>query len=278
MQNKRLNGLNGNLAALALGDPEGMPVLALHGWLDNAASFIPLSRPLPEYRIVALDFPGHGHSDHRPAGVVYHFVDYVADVAHAALDLGWERFTLLGHSLGANVAVVFAATYPELVDRLVLIDGVGPTAGVADDAPSRLRKSIDVGLHPRAARRGSYTNWDALVAARQQASPIGVAGAELLVRRGAREHEGEIRLRADRRLRQPSPMYLEEDVVSAFVDRVEAPTLLILAREGQVITREVTHQRIARFRDIHVEDLPGQHHLHMDDPEPVAAAIRDFIG
>ncbi|MEZ5601350.1 MAG: alpha/beta fold hydrolase [Candidatus Competibacteraceae bacterium] len=86
------------LAARAWGPLDGVPVLALHGWLDNAASFDALAPLLPNTRLVALDLTGHGRSEHRPAGVHYHFVDFIPDVVAAADALGWNRFALLGHS------------------------------------------------------------------------------------------------------------------------------------------------------------------------------------
>lgn len=271
-----LRGMSGQLAALSTGANTGHPLLALHGWLDNAASFIPLAKMMPDQHIVALEFPGHGHSDHRPRGTVYHFADYVADVAHAVGDLGWQRFTLMGHSLGANVALVFAATFPEMVDRLILIDGVGPTSGSADQAVARLRRSVDAGNASETSPRRHYADWASLIGARQYASPISGASAELLVRRGAQEVDGVIQMRSDRRLRQPSPLYLEESVVSAFVREVRAPVLLILAEDGVIGGRQTTRQRIALFEDIEVRELPGQHHLHMDDPEAVARVIETF--
>ena len=68
------------LAAHLYGPADGEPVIALHGWLDNAASFARLAPKLPGLRIVALDFAGHGHSDHRPAGAGYAIWDYAHDV------------------------------------------------------------------------------------------------------------------------------------------------------------------------------------------------------
>lgn len=272
-----LRGLTGDLAALRWGDPSATPVLALHGWLDNAASFSPLSRYLEGYQLVAMDFAGHGFSQHRPPGAIYHFLDHVADVAHAVRSLGWTRLTLVGHSLGANVAVVFSAAYPDLVERLVLIDGVGPTSGSADDSVARLRKSIDAGLDPATPRRTGYPDWATLISARCQASPISSAAAELLVRRNAYEQDGEIRLRSDRRLRQPSPVYLVEEAVMTFLEGVSAATLVILAAEGVVQSRPVTHQRIAAMANARKVTLPGRHHLHMDSPDVVAGAMLPFL-
>jgi len=94
--------LGGRVAGLRwrLGDT---PVLALHGWLDNAHSFVPLSDHLDGLDLVAIDFPGHGFSMPRPDGVRYHFDDYSFDVLAVLDDLGWERCNILGHSLGGEI-------------------------------------------------------------------------------------------------------------------------------------------------------------------------------
>ncbi|MDE0279581.1 MAG: alpha/beta hydrolase [Gammaproteobacteria bacterium] len=274
----QLDRPGGHLAALCLGDADGEPVLALHGWRDNAASFIPLSGHLPGYRVVVPDFPGHGHSVHRPAGDGYLFVDYVADVAHAVAGLGWRHFHLVGHSLGANVALAYSAVFPERIRSLVLIEGVGPTSGDAGDTVNRLRRSIEAELDPEPPRRGGYPDWQTLIDARRRASPVSRDGAELLVRRNAREEAGEIRLHTDRRLRNPSAMYLTEAAVMEFVRGVEAPTLVILADQGTIIDRDVTHQRIAALGNAEKAVLPGNHHLHLDVPAEVAGAMLPFLG
>ena len=61
-------------------------VLALHGWLDNANSFVPISSYFEAYHFIALDWPGHGHSDHRPSGCDYQQLDYVDDLHQLAQD------------------------------------------------------------------------------------------------------------------------------------------------------------------------------------------------
>ena len=86
----RLTGLRGG---------NGTPVLALHGWLDNAASWIPLAPHLHDIDLVALDLPGHGTSPHLPVGAEYALAGTVHTVLDAADALGWDRFAVLGLSL-----------------------------------------------------------------------------------------------------------------------------------------------------------------------------------
>ncbi|KAF5289548.1 hypothetical protein FQR65_LT20801 [Abscondita terminalis] len=118
------------LAAPLFGPETGVPTIALHGWLDNANSFARLAPKLQGLRIVALDMAGHGHSEHRPVGSGYALWDYMYDVLQVAELLGWQRFALLGHSLGAIGFPDAGRALPERVSHWHLIDGVIPlTAG-----------------------------------------------------------------------------------------------------------------------------------------------------
>ena len=275
-----LHGISGKIAALSYGDSGNPPILSLHGWLDNAASFGPLSAYLTDYHLIALDFAGHGLSDHRPSGVKYHLIDYVADVAHAVSSLELERFHLAGHSLGAGVAILYAAAYPDAVEKLILIDGVGPLTESPDKAIDRVRKSIDAGLvHSKEFKSNSklYKSWQHLVEARVKASPISRDSAELLVRRSAKEQSAGIKLRSDRRLRHPSPFYFTEETVMHYINRVVCPTLAILATEGVVAHRTQTRSRLSAFNNVEVSECKGQHHVHMDQPEQVARVINKFL-
>ena len=91
---------------------DGPRVLALHGWLDNAASFIPLAQHLHGIDLVAIDQPGHGRSAHLPPGTDYSFVGALNAVLDVADALGWDRFALLGHSMGAGIGSILAASLP----------------------------------------------------------------------------------------------------------------------------------------------------------------------
>ena len=105
----------GRIAGLRGGRGTGLPVLALHGWLDNAASFVPLAAHLDGIELVAPDLPGHGRSAHLPRGADYSFAGAVASVLDIADALGWTRFALLGHSMGAGIGSLVAAACPQRV-------------------------------------------------------------------------------------------------------------------------------------------------------------------
>lgn len=266
------------LAARVHGPADGIPVLALHGWLDNAASFEPLAPLLDGIRLVALDLPGHGHSDHRPAGSHYHFVDYVHDVLGAADALGWERFALLGHSLGGAVATFVAGACPERITRLALIEALGPLTEPPNEAPGRLAHAIDRARVRSDRPARTYPAIEQAIEARRMAGGLDESAARLLVERATVAVDGGVQWRSDRRLRLPAPYRFTEDQVLAVLGAIRAPTRLVVGDRGLLpMERPALGQRVEAIGDLSIEPLMGHHHLHLETPNPVADALGPFL-
>ena len=280
----RLDTPRGNFAGLRWGKRGGRPVLALHGWLDNAASFVPMaeamqtSGALDGIDLVAIDLAGHGHSAHRVDGAWYHFVDYGDDI-DAVLDaLGWDHCDLLGHSLGGAIATVFAVAAPERVERLVLIEALGPLpwqpgtaaaslAGARRDRSAWRRKQLRVFSDPADAVR-----------ARQQANDLSEPVARLLVERGLTLVDGGYAWRSDPRLTLTTPLRASEAQIGEWIDAIDCPALLIGSDPpSSVLAEEMRQSRVQRLRRVEQVLLPGGHHLHMENPAPVAQAVSDFL-
>jgi pimeloyl-ACP methyl ester carboxylesterase len=265
------------LAARLWGPPDGIPVLALHGWLDNAASFDALAPLLPEVRLAALDLPGHGDSEPRPPGVHYHFVDFIPDVIAAADALGWQRFALLGHSLGGGIASFIAATVPERITRLATIEGLGPPTSNSDDGPAQLRKAMIQMCSLPGKRAPFYPTLDAAIQARCEAGGLSRPAAATLVSRGVRPVGDGFGWRTDPRLRFVSPLYLSEPQILAYMARITAPALLICGADGYLVKRAYMRERYARIKKLTVEILPGGHHPHLEEPAPCARLLAPFF-
>ncbi|XP_043737710.1 serine hydrolase-like protein 2 isoform X6 [Cervus elaphus] len=115
----------GHIAAKAWGSHQAAPVLCLHGWLNNANSFDRLIPLLPkDFHYVAMDFGGHGLSSHYSQGFPYYHQNFVSEVRRVAAALKWNRFSLLGHSFGGTVGGMFSCIFPEMVDKLILLDAL----------------------------------------------------------------------------------------------------------------------------------------------------------
>ncbi|HEY0179895.1 MAG TPA: alpha/beta hydrolase [Dokdonella sp.] len=267
---------HGWLAAKCWGDPRRPPLLALHGWLDNAGSFDLLAPRLADaFRIVALDLGGHGRSSHRAPGAWYHYVDYFDDLHAAFAHFGWARASLLGHSLGGTLASLYAASYPERVDALLLIEALGPLTHAPEDALAELRRGLDerVAFASRRPLR-VFPDLAAAIGVRRAANDLGEAAARALVERGVVAVEQGYTWSSDPRLTLSSPQRFTEAQVLAMLAAIRAPTTLVLAEPAtRYLPRAMMDARAARVAGIRVVRVAGPHHLHMENAPAVAAAL-----
>lgn len=115
--------LSGVIAACWYGKRNERPILAMHGWQDNAGSFALLAPILsPHVAVLAIDLPGHGRSSHFPGGTMYHTIDFVRVIKEIMLYFKWSKVSLMGHSMSCAIIYHFAALYPDLVDMIISID------------------------------------------------------------------------------------------------------------------------------------------------------------
>jgi pimeloyl-ACP methyl ester carboxylesterase len=273
----RASGLT--LAARVWGQPGETPVLASHGWLDNAGTFDLLAPQLPGCEIVALDLAGHGLSDSRSVDSSYNIWQDVGDLLDVADDLGWQRLTLLGHSRGAAISMLFAAAFPERVDKLVLLEGGLPLTGEADEAPQSLARALLERRSLLAKTGRTFADRATAIAERAQGfSKVTAAAAEVLARRSLREVPGGYRWHADQRLKAQSELRLTTEHVRAFARRVTAPVLLLFAAESPFADRPLYREMAQLFADIEIERVPGGHHCHLEGSErAIAERIRRFL-
>jgi pimeloyl-ACP methyl ester carboxylesterase len=265
------------LAGLRWGNPAGMPVLALHGWLDNAASFMPMAPYFTDMNIAALDWPGHGHSEHRHPSARYHITEFIWDI-HAALDaLGWDSCHLLGHSLGAAISSLFAAADPERVRSVTLIDAPGPYANQPSDTAQQLRRS-SASIRAKPRPRKTYASINDMVQARVANSNLQEAAARLIVERSVQATQGGFEWRYDPALHWSSSLYFSEAQVLDCLHHIEAPVLTLCATPFASPEREQNYRsRIQAMPRGRHELIEGGHHMHMELPDIVGPRIRDFI-
>ena len=266
---------HGRLAALRWGRQDAPTWLALHGWLDNAASFTrlaPLLAEVLDIRIVAIDFRGHGHSKHAPAGSDYALWDYCHDVLDAMDTLGIEQASLLAHSMGAAVACLVAAAMPERVAQLTLIDGLGALNTPAEETTNQLRKGLIAYRRPL-SRPPRYADIESAVAARVAGGVTAldsVTAMPLVERNTEATADGYIQMRTDSRLLKPSLVRFTPEQVLAQLACIQAPVLLIEGERGILGEREWAGQARQAVKDLTRHVLPGGHHLHLE-PKVVAA-------
>jgi pimeloyl-ACP methyl ester carboxylesterase len=279
VQEIRLDTGRGTLGALRFGTPGAPRLLCLHGWLDNAASYLPLSPYLSDFEVVALDLPGHAGSDHRAPGYDYMLVDWIHDVLDAMDSLDWPRASLLGHSMGGAIATMVAVAAPERIERLALIEALGPLNGDPAEAGTRLRKAVAARRALKPGRPAKLiADIEQAVDARLAVSQMTREAARLIVARNLRAVDGGYAWRSDPRLTLPSHLRVEEASILAWLRALDVPTFVLCALPfPPYFTPQIRDARVAQVRDCELALLEGGHHLHMEQPEAVAALLRPFL-
>ena len=260
------------------GDCDGKKVIALHGWLDNAASFELIAPNLSGVDLVVPDQIGHGYSDHRRLPAGYNIWDDLLDVLALADHLGWQSFTIIGHSRGAIIGMLLAATQPERVERLIALDGLIPMAVSAKDAAQQLSRHIREMRGAKDKRVPSYENLAAMIDARSRATGFDAAASVRIVKRGHRlDEDGRYRWRNDPRLLMASAVKLTSEHIESFIQAITVPVDVIVASEGGA-KMDGFVDSLARWDNINYSLMDGGHHFHMEaQADEITLRIQQFL-
>lgn len=265
------------IALKSWGTPKSPPLLAMHGWLDNLASFEGVAPLLAKtHYVVAIDLPGHGLSDPAPPGYI-HLLDTVGIVTQLLDNLGWERTAILGHSLGAAIGCLVAGTFPERISQLCLIDALGPYTCPSSQTATHVRKVIEDYQKLSRKKTPLYHNAAGAVAARLRVTPMSDTGAKALVHRGLKKEGEAYRWRTDQRLTVPPMSMLSEEQLESFLKQITAAACLIRPDGGWPFGEALFISRSACFKHLDVHCMAGNHHVHIDEPEKVAALFHNFL-
>ncbi len=268
---------NIQLSGLSNGHTSKPLMIGLHGWLDNACSFVPLSKYLDDFHFIALDFAGHGLSSHRSPDAHYHQIDFVHDLHELVVTQGFESFVLLGHSMGGIVASMYASCFPEHVSHYITIESFGPITKTAQSSATQMRESIESRLKLQAREAKHPQSYDTVVKARAKAGDLTMEAAEILVNRNIYEQDGELRFRTDRRLRTLSSLRVTNEQAEHFMRNIACPTLAIMGDQGYKMMREKVTERLSWVPTLSHMQCVGGHHLHMDNPQQISQSIFEFL-
>ena len=238
----------------------GPPVVLLHGLTCNAAYWLRVVPLLSDVRVVALDFRGHGLSDHRDS---YRYLDYASDLERLLDELDLDRVTVAGHSLGGYVALL-AATQSDRIDSVLAID-------VKSDWMEG-----DAALAERSREASQRVEPDRAALVERLARtlhPVVLEPDELdvIAERSIEPAEAGWRLRWDRRVLATEPVD-----PFAFLGQVRCAARVMAGSASDVMPPDAARRFAAAIPRCEVEVIDGAgHHVELEAPGRVAARILD---
>lgn len=269
----------------AWGSPRAPLLFALHGWMDVGASFQFLVDAMRgDWRVIAPDWRGFGLTEWTTGGG-YWFPDYFADLdallAHFQPD---TPATLIGHSMGGNVAAMYAGIRPERVAKLVSLEGFGLAGPAAAKAPERYARWLkELTDEPPGFR--DYDSFEALAERlRGNNKRLSLERSLFLARHwGLSKPDGRVALASDPLHKLVNPVLYRVDEAAACWKNVSAPVLWVSGSETEIpkmlkLSDADIEARKASFRNLTERVIPGAGHmLHHDQPERLAEVIEEFL-
>jgi pimeloyl-ACP methyl ester carboxylesterase len=257
-------------------------VLLIHGFLDAAAGWLPLigAGLAGGLHIIAPDLRGHGDSDWVDRGGYYHFVDYLADLDALVEALALQRFHLVGHSLGGSIACGYAAVRPELVERLVVMEGLGPPEDPTP-MPDRVRRWLDRLRASGRPQARSYPDLETAAERIRRHDPLlDAALARELARATTRQlDDGRLCFKHDPLHLTPNPYPFRVEVSGLFWQRITCPVLHLEGGASPFAAASAElERRHAFFRDSLRQRIEGAGHMmQRHRPAEVCRHIRQFL-
>jgi len=259
-----------------------LPLLVLlHGWNDTGSSFQFFVDALQkDWFVIAPDWRGFGESWCRAGS--YWFPDYIADL-DVLLNLYSpdDRVPLVGHSMGANVAGLYAGIMPERVAAFVNIEGFGLPESEPSNAPTHYQRWIESSRETQAY--STYPDFAHLARRIRKRSPRMSADQAQFVARlwATQEDDGTVVLRADPAHRLPNAVQYRRAEARACWEKITAPVLVVKGAESDFFARAEKHagpNEIDAFNTAESIEIDGAGHMvHFEQPSALAAAIEGFL-
>jgi pimeloyl-ACP methyl ester carboxylesterase len=258
----------------------GPPVLLLHGFQEHAHAWDWLAPKLAGagHHVFALDARGHGDSEWIGRGGYYHFPDYVADVAAVVRQIG-GRISLVGHSMGGNVALLYSGTEPERVATLALIEGLGPPDSPPGGAPKRFAAWVR-DLERTSARQRRGRPLEEAAARLRHFFPLTEEISLHLARHGTRPtgDDGRVIWKWDplHITRSPQPFYVAQ--ARTFWERITCPVLYLEGSRSFLSADALeVAERVKALGAERVTIEGAAHHPHLEQPDATARALLEFL-
>jgi pimeloyl-ACP methyl ester carboxylesterase len=263
------------------GDPKEETFIFVHGVRDQGRSwdhFIAalIERGLPIRHAVAIDLRGHGDSEWPSTSRGYQHEDFLTDLAGLLKHLDKEALTIIGHSLGGSMCLLYAAAFPEKVKRMVLLESLGPFARKDDEVPDIVAERLKGRNYVEIPF--PHESLEAAAGALQKTFPLIPEHAALhMARHGTRYRGGRYRWKYDPILRYRTMTAMSEGQIEAFIRRLACPILFVYGTESDFM-KSVRGPRVKLFNNAQIVGIEGAgHHIPHEKPQELAEVVAPFL-
>lgn len=266
--------------------------MALHGWQDNKGTWNRLAPLLPQHiGLLCIDFPGHGQSSKYPRGIRHHEIDYVHVIIRIMKEYNWQKVSLIAHSTGSTVAFIYASLYPRTVDMFIALDLVKPSNWnndliiklmhtqienmlVADEKEEKTLKEPPSFLFEQLEKQ-FYENWKHSIDLHNCKHLLN----EIVIK--SQQYPNKYYVSTDPKTRYGVQFTAADSMIREMAKRIGKTPYMLIRSSNPLYVNDDSNEVIEILRQnsnhFEIHQLNGTHHLHLNNPEEVAALVNPFI-
>jgi pimeloyl-ACP methyl ester carboxylesterase len=257
-------------------DKSSTPIVCIHGFMDHGGTFSPLIEQLTQkYPLALLDRRGYGDSEQIPHGR-YNFFANLLDISRLIEELGTSPIILMGHSIGGIIALLYAGTYPEQIEKLVILDSFG----IKDDtekSPQRLRTWIDLQRKEAEEPKKYPSVEDALSRLRKVHGNVPEDVLNMWGRMGIRENpDGTASFKHDPKHKGREPILFREDVLRVHAKQLSGKCPTLAVRGTESVVKEFPSW-LDEIENLTRAEIAGGHMCHLENAPALLETLRSFL-
>ncbi len=244
----------------------GKTIICFHGWQDNANSFVPLSKLLPNIQLISLDLPGHGLSDHliQPFYNLWDYLPALNEVLNQIADNSHESLTIVGHSLGGILSLMLS-TFRADISKAIVLDSLGGISVSEEKQVQNWNKSVQ--QINQLSTWPVYANEEEAITRRLNSDiQLSEVAATILCKRGLKVVDNGFTWVHDRKLLRSNPTRFTESMWLQILSSVKCSVKLYYGTEGwlNLIDENTINRRKSVIENFSEQEMLGNHYFHMD--------------
>lgn len=259
------------------GDPQNTTLIFFHGLGSTGLAFGELAKYLTEYHILSFDLPGHGYAHALEEELAYRPSNLIVGIEEVlSRQIGSKSFYLIGHSSGAELALQYAATFPQQVRGVVMLDG-----GYLSSQDLGMTLDNELQDIENFCNDVRFPSWDVFFQSEKEELSRWSKELEAASRAQVKENNGEIRLTISAFTAQSMIKGIHAESVAEILNKVHCPSLLLHATKPVELASvrdkgiQILQSKLARVKITPIAE--AGHDIFRDAPKPVAIKIREWL-